>query len=172
MKFNTSSQPNPECCMCGDCGFSCELFLCNICQFRSQHRYCSNLYPKAESYQVCNWCLSHDSKEKSQNSSSSNKKSCDDDNRNSKKTKRNSNIDQGRLKSQRGSQQLQVNNLIKKQKSPQRSPSTRRRIITQGRLEEKLRRTRSEYISNNNGITRQVFINKVRRYKLLNEVSS
>ncbi|KAF2299750.1 hypothetical protein GH714_003054 [Hevea brasiliensis] len=44
--------------------------------------YCSNLYPKAESYQVCNWCLSHETKEKSQNSSnssSSNKNSSKDD---------------------------------------------------------------------------------------------
>ncbi|GAY41523.1 hypothetical protein CUMW_060130, partial [Citrus unshiu] len=40
-----------ECCMCGDYGVSNELFRCKVCQFRSQHRYCSNLYPKAESYQ-------------------------------------------------------------------------------------------------------------------------
>uniref|UniRef100_A0A251J5F1 PHD-type zinc finger plants domain-containing protein n=1 Tax=Manihot esculenta TaxID=3983 RepID=A0A251J5F1_MANES len=164
-----SSNPSPECCMCGDFGLSYELFQCKLCQFRSQHRYCSNLYPKAETYQVCNWCLSHETKEKSHNSSnssSSNKNSSEDD---SSKNKNKG----GTLKSQRGSLQLQVNSPIKKQRSPERSPVTRRRLITNARLEEKLiRRTKSEEISNNIGMTKQVFRNKVRRYKLLEEVSS
>ncbi|KDP41454.1 hypothetical protein JCGZ_15861 [Jatropha curcas] len=173
-----SSQPiNPECCMCGDFGLSYELFQCKICHFRSQHRYCSNLYPKAESYQVCNWCLGNEGKEKSQNSSnssSSNKNSSEDDSSKS--------IKKG-VKNQRGSLQLEViNSPIKKQRSPERSPvTTRRRLITYGKLEEKklIRRTKSEEISNNNnnsnsnGITiTQVFRNRVRRYKLLDEVSS
>ncbi|KAF5207445.1 hypothetical protein FRX31_002966 [Thalictrum thalictroides] len=46
-----------ECCMCGDYGLSLELFRCRTCLSRFQHRYCSNLYPKAETYRVCNWCL-------------------------------------------------------------------------------------------------------------------
>ncbi|KAJ9166502.1 hypothetical protein P3X46_021248 [Hevea brasiliensis] len=172
-----SSTPSPECCMCGDCGLSYELFQCQICQFRSQHRYCSNLYPKAESYQVCNWCLSHETKEKSQNSSnssSSNKNSSKDDSSKNSQNKNKNKNKGGGLKSQRGSLQLQVNSPIKKQRSPERSPVTRRRLITNGRLEEKLiiRRTKSEEISNNIGITKQVFRNKVRRYKLLDEVSS
>jgi hypothetical protein len=53
--------------------------------------------------------------------------------------------------------------------------SSRKRIITNGALEEKLRRTKSEDIirsSNSIGATKQVFRNKVRRYKLLDEVSS
>ena len=66
---------------------------------------------------------------------------------------------------------MQINSPIKKQRSPERSPSIRRRLITNGKLEEKLRRTKSEEILNN-GITKQVFRNKVRRYKLLEEVSS
>ncbi|EEF48594.1 conserved hypothetical protein [Ricinus communis] len=178
----TPQQPSPECCMCGDCGLSHELFQCKICQFRSQHRYCSNLYPKAESYQVCNWCLSHDIKERSQNSSnssSSNKNSSEDDskNRQNKKKSGNSEGSGGGLKThQRGNLQLQViNSPIKKQRSPERSPqTTRRRLISNGRLEEikLIRRTKSEDISNNNGITKHVFRNKVRRYKLLDEVSS
>lgn len=57
------------------------------------------------------------------------------------------------------------------QKSPERSPSTRRRIITNGALEEKLRRTRSKEVSNR-VIAKPVYRNKVRRYKLLDEVSS
>lgn len=75
---------------------------------------------------------------------------------------------------QRSSLQLQLNKPIKKQKSPERSPPTRKRIITNGALEEKLRRTKSEVISNNNRVIvrKPVFRNKVRRYKLLDEVSS
>lgn len=83
-----------------------------------------------------------------------------------------------------GVYRLQLPKPMKKPKSPiasSTSPSilvsTRKRIITNGALEEKLRRTRSENIiksSNNNniGATKQVFRNKVRRYKLLDEVSS
>ncbi|XP_050227653.1 uncharacterized protein LOC126677188 [Mercurialis annua] len=172
-----------ECCMCGDSGLSSQLFQCKICQFRSQHRYCSNLYPKAESYQVCNWCLSNDPKEKSQNSSSSNKNSSEDDD--SKKNSQNKKKTRGLLKthqSPRGNLQLQVmNSPIKKQKSPERSSpvpvlqsTTRRRLVSNGRLEEikLIRRTKSEEINKNNGIIKQVFRNKVRRYKLLDEVSS
>ncbi|XP_060171325.1 uncharacterized protein LOC132602509 [Lycium barbarum] len=70
-----------ECCMCGDYGYSSELFRCTICQFRSQHRYCSNLYPKAESYQICNWCLSTTKEkiQKSSISSSSSRNTSEDD---------------------------------------------------------------------------------------------
>ncbi|KAJ0085829.1 uncharacterized protein LOC116138500 [Pistacia vera] len=170
---STDSQPGPECCMCGDFGLSNELFHCKLCQFRSQHRYCSNLYPKAETYEICNWCLSQkDDKEKSQNSSnssSSNKANSED----SKNKRRNSNSENhGGLKaSQRSNSQLQIKKPINKQISPERSPSTRKRIITNGALEEKLRRTRSEEISNKE-ITKPVYRNKVRRYKLLDEVSS
>lgn len=196
-----------ECCMCGDYGVSNELFQCRVCQFRSQHRYCSNLYPKAESYQVCNWCLrQRDEKDKSQNSSnstSSNKINGqeEDDTKNVKNKKKNndpSNNNNGVLlmKSQR-SINLKLQHLnnkpIKKQRSPERSPppppkptpTTRKRIITNGALEEKklIKRKKSEEISNNNNninknnntvttIRRPFFRNKVRRYKLLDEVSS
>ncbi|XP_021904527.1 uncharacterized protein LOC110819592 [Carica papaya] len=205
-----------ECCMCGDSGLSYELLQCKLCQFRSQHRYCSNLYPKAESYDVCNWCLiiqKEDSKEKSQTSSTS-PTSISNTTKNSpresdqhhdhhghdhhvtiknriiKKIKitngSNPNGDQNiqpvRLKSQRSApdqlQQLNGDVVIKKKKpSPERSlatsGTTRRRIITRGRLEEKMniRRTKSEEISNG-GIIKHVYRNKVRRYKLLDEVSS
>ena len=59
----TSSPPRSPaavCCMCGDHGLSRELFRCRVCFFRSQHKYCSNLYPKARSYETCNWCLRED----------------------------------------------------------------------------------------------------------------
>ncbi|XWS21436.1 hypothetical protein CRYUN_Cryun30bG0054500 [Craigia yunnanensis] len=165
--------------MCGDSGLTQELFQCKVCQFRSQHRYCSNLYPKAESYNVCNWCLNQkeDSKEKSQNSSNSST-SCKDNNEDDVKNKKKGDNHQAGLKgSQRNTNnlKLQLNkNPIKKPKSPEKlSPSTtRKRIITNARLEEKLRRTKLKEISNGGHITRHVFRNKVRRYKLLDEVLS
>ncbi|XP_066327807.1 uncharacterized protein [Miscanthus floridulus] len=46
------------CCMCGDHGLPRELFRCNLCRLRTQHRYCSDLYPSvAGPYRSCNWCL-------------------------------------------------------------------------------------------------------------------
>ncbi|KAA8538153.1 hypothetical protein F0562_027761 [Nyssa sinensis] len=173
------SKPILECCMCGDYGLSSELFDCKVCQFRSQHRYCSNLYPKAESYRVCNWCLSQkdDTVEKTQNSSnssSSNKNNSEDGDHVKNKKKNGGSDNHGGPKGQRGTLQLQLNSPIKKQKSPERSPSStaRKRIISGSGMEERVRRTRSEEISNGGIITKQVFRNKVRRYKLLDEVSS
>ncbi|WVZ74949.1 hypothetical protein U9M48_023062 [Paspalum notatum var. saurae] len=46
------------CCMCGDHGLPHELFQCNLCGHRTQHRHCSDLYPRAAGpYRSCNWCL-------------------------------------------------------------------------------------------------------------------
>ncbi|KAG2566563.1 uncharacterized protein LOC120680629 [Panicum virgatum] len=45
------------CCMCGDQGLPGELFRCRRCRGRLQHRYCSDLYPRAAAYRRCNWCL-------------------------------------------------------------------------------------------------------------------
>lgn len=141
-------------------------------------RYCSNLYPKAESYKICNWCLSQtdDTKEKSQNSSNSSSSNKSQTERNGN-TKKSDNL--ANLKGQRGTLQLKLDDPIKKQRSPAEnspsptpSPTTRRRLITRARMEEKLRRTKSEEMANRIGVTRQVFRNKVRRYKLLDEVSS
>lgn len=172
-------------------------------------RYCSNLYPKAESYQVCNWCLSQrDEKEKSQNSSNSSSSNKingreEDDSKNVKNTKKNhdsSNTNNNRvllMKSQRSINlklQQPNNKPIEKQRSPERlpppptpTPRTRKRIITNGALEEKnlIKRKKSEEMANNNNnnnnsnsnntvtpVRRPFFRNKVRRYKLLDEVSS
>ncbi|KAI8013411.1 hypothetical protein LOK49_LG05G03071 [Camellia lanceoleosa] len=143
---------------------------------KQQGRYCSNLYPKAESYRVCNWCLSDkkkDTAEKTQNHLNS------EDTRVIKKKKKNDNHG-GLKKGHKGNLQLQVSSPIKKQRLPEESPSVaaaRKRTTTGGggggSVEKRLRRTKSEEISNNGGIiTKQVFRNKVRRYKLLDEVSS
>ena len=43
--------------MCGDQGLPGELFRCRRCHARLQHRYCSDLYPRAAAYRRCNWCL-------------------------------------------------------------------------------------------------------------------
>ncbi|XP_040379598.1 uncharacterized protein LOC102701998 [Oryza brachyantha] len=45
------------CCMCGDRGLPEELLRCRLCGVRLQHRYCSDLYPRATAYRRCNWCL-------------------------------------------------------------------------------------------------------------------
>lgn len=178
-----------ECCMCGDYGLSSELFKCKICQFRSQHRYCSNLYPKAESYGICNWCLSSKdvSGEKTQNSSNSSS-SCrntasDNNIQDGPKLKkkliiRNENNEiigrtspKGKIKSSSNLKvQVIKKNPIKLQKPPLLA-ARKRVIIDDVNIEEKIRRRKSEEISNR-GITRKVLKNRVRRYKLLDEVSS
>lgn len=59
-----SGSPSPPggavCCMCGDRGLLPELFRCSACSVRSQHTYCTDRYPKVESYGTCNWCLRAD----------------------------------------------------------------------------------------------------------------
>ncbi|KAK8501055.1 hypothetical protein V6N12_000162 [Hibiscus sabdariffa] len=149
--------------MCGDSGISRELFRCKLCHFRSQHRYCSNLYPKSESYQVCNWCLNQ--KEDSKDSSASCKSKIEDDKNKGDDYRRDTN-----------SSKLQklIKDPTKKPMSEERSSPTtkRKRIVTNACLEEKLRRTKSEEMSKNGIITTHVFRNKVRRYKFLDEVSS
>ncbi|KAF8404681.1 hypothetical protein HHK36_009569 [Tetracentron sinense] len=165
-----------ECCMCGDYGLSYELFRCKVCQFRSQHRYCSDLYPKAESYRVCNWCLNKKGGKgegtHNLSPSSTYSNSNEDENTTTSTKKKTSSDNHVALKVQRGALQLHLNNPIKKQRSLElRSSSIQKKIIASGCMEETLRRTKSEEMSNS-GITRQVFKGKVRRYKLLDEVSS
>lgn len=178
-----------ECCMCGDYGLSSELFKCKICQIRSQHRYCSNLYPKAESYRICNWCLSPKeiSGEKTQNSSNSSS-SCrnttsdhnirDDPKLKKKLIIKNENNDIGRTSPKgklKSSSNLKLQLIKKKPIKLQEPPSlaARKRIrVDDVNIEEKIRRTKSEEISNRGIITRKVLKNRVRRYKLLDEVSS
>ncbi|GMN40097.1 hypothetical protein TIFTF001_009325 [Ficus carica] len=134
-----------------------------------------------------------DAKEKSQNSSNSSSSCRNDDDSTTKiislKKKNNSTNDNNNYRTsiivRRQGSNTTMNQLqfkygpIKKQKSvevllpapaPAPAVKARKRIITNGAKEERVRRTRSEDISNV-GITKQVFRNKVRRYKLLDEVS-
>lgn len=142
---------------------------------------------------ICNWCLvqKDNMKEKSLNSSNSsssfknNGNVADDESKNIKRINKNSNVSHQKIK--KGDQAIHAKNkgIHKRRLSPEEislppSPpppsvvvSTRKRIVTNGGIEKRLRRTMSEGISNTNRIiTRQVFRNKVRRYKLLDEVSS
>ncbi|KAI3819875.1 hypothetical protein L1987_13727 [Smallanthus sonchifolius] len=149
-----------ECCMCGDYGLSQELFRCKICKSRFQHKYCSNQYPKAELYKACNWCL-HDSG----NMSSSCKHNSGDDRRHHA------------VKNKRNPNDLISTGLIKKLHGPspeEDSPgSTCRKRVAGGVV---LRKSKSaNHLSNGGGNgnrIKPVFRNKVRRYKLLDEVSS
>ncbi|PIN12078.1 hypothetical protein CDL12_15315 [Handroanthus impetiginosus] len=156
-----------ECCMCGDYGISSELFTCKHCRFRSQHKYCSNLYPEAESYNICNWCLSQKNdikgeekaKRTSPKSSSISQKATKDDIKmnQSKKVL-------GGLKDIKKASNQMIK--IKHTKLPgDRSDG--------GVSKKIIRRTRSsDAITNRGIIIKQVSRNKVRRYKLLDEVSS
>lgn len=146
------------------------------------------MYPKAESYRVCNWCLSPKdiSGEKTQNSSNSSS-SCrnttsDHNIQGGPKLKKkliikNENNDiigrtspKGKIKS---CCNLKVQVIKKNPNKLQKSPllaARKRVIIDDVNIEEKMR-TKSEEISNR-GITTKVIKNRVRRYKLLDEVSS
>eukprot|EP00262_Sarcandra_glabra_P011886 TRINITY_DN2941_c2_g1_i1.p1 TRINITY_DN2941_c2_g1~~TRINITY_DN2941_c2_g1_i1.p1 ORF type:complete len:174 (+),score=8.94 TRINITY_DN2941_c2_g1_i1:126-647(+) len=164
------SSQGVECCMCGDSGLCDALFSCKICQFRSQHRYCSDLYPKAESYGVCNWCLREeqgkglrDATENHSISSTYNSSSSSSSNSSG------SNISAVGLKLQRGSFPLHLNNPIKKQRSPEKLVHKR---SVSGCTDELIKPTKSEDMTNVVRSSRQVFRGKVRRYKLLEEVSS
>lgn len=132
-------------------------------------RYCSNIYPDADSYGICNWCLSQKDEtaggkeHKVWNSSGSIKiKGKDYVKNNKKKSLEDNNGEKTRI-------------IIKKQKSLDLSLSSgaRKRITKDnGKISRRLRRTRSEEITNG-GIEKHVTRNKVvRRYKHLDEVNS
>ncbi|KAL0433056.1 UNVERIFIED_CONTAM: hypothetical protein Slati_2639900 [Sesamum latifolium] len=131
---------------------------------------------KAESYYICNWCLDKkgelqgNTKASSPNSSSSSLKTPSDhqDHMKMNKGKRVLGGNHGGLKD--------TSDHIKKQKKSSRTmersgPSSagRKRVTT----DHHGKKTRSEEVSNGGvNIIKQVFRNKVRRYKLLDEVSS
>ncbi|GMH17385.1 hypothetical protein Nepgr_019226 [Nepenthes gracilis] len=177
--MTTSKAANFECCMCGDYGLSYELFSCEVCQFRSQHRYCSNLYPKAGSYRVCNWCLIDAADETSNTPNESPlpyKAGSGDDNR--------PNHGKRKKKTASGGDKRQKHVLrgqIKKQRPPEGSQAVCKKRIAAGNFgnngcaaeERLLRRTKSVDITHGSGtsVTKPAFRCKARRYKLLDEVS-
>ncbi|KAF8020518.1 hypothetical protein BT93_G1056 [Corymbia citriodora subsp. variegata] len=192
----TSTTASDECCMCGDHGFPEELLQCKICHFRFQHTlYCSNLYPKAKSYQVCNWCLAQNqdgssAKERTNKSSypSSSRKNgaCEEDSDKKSKKRNNSGRKLGYL-DDNGDPKGETTDFLqfqrtKKQKEPPESlsPTARKRIISNGDLEEKRRKKKEEERSKSNsnagiGMRKQAVLRRkrvIRRYKLLDEVSS
>ncbi|KAL0392604.1 UNVERIFIED_CONTAM: hypothetical protein Sradi_2483200 [Sesamum radiatum] len=159
-----------ECCMCGDYGLSSTFSYANSAD--------SDPSTKAESYHICNWCLSQNADKKgelqantkatSPNSSSSSLKTPSDHMKMSKR-KRVLGENHGGLKD--------TSDHIKKQKKSSRTTSERSRPSSAGRKRVTTdhggsnigRKTRSAEVSNG-GV--KVFRNKVRRYKLLDEVPS
>ncbi|KAL9257859.1 hypothetical protein AKJ16_DCAP15775 [Drosera capensis] len=138
--------------------------------------YCSNLYPKAETYRVCNWCLieaAGNNDHKKTTSNSTNLSPC---------TARS----EGDNKGNHGTRQVDA--LVKKKKSPVGSTSgglkQKTTTVVAGNcgkgdgMMRMLRRTQSDVAAKRDGmantavVVNRVFRGKVRRYKLLNEVTS
>ncbi|KAJ3702583.1 hypothetical protein LUZ61_006288 [Rhynchospora tenuis] len=146
------------CCMCGDQGLQDELFRCKACLFRSQHTYCSDLYLKTESHRACNWCLREETT-KSLDKEESNK---DQANLQSSSSNYSNSVMNGAgVKLHQRTFSSQLNNPIKKQKLLNRSVSD---MTDKMRTEEVSPSTISK--------GKHPFRGKVRRYKLLEEVSS
>ncbi|KAM0950895.1 putative Zinc finger, FYVE/PHD-type [Dioscorea sansibarensis] len=157
-KARPSSPALVVCCMCGDQGMPQELFRCKTCLIRSQHKYCSNLYPKTETYKTCNWCLREEA-------SKSNNMNTNSD-QNSPVLSSNSSNGGGNnggggglavatavVKLQRGAFPSHLNKPVKKQRLPEKS--------------------RDDLSPTTGKPSRHVNLRaKVRRYKLLEEVSS
>ncbi|CAL9776799.1 unnamed protein product [Musa acuminata subsp. burmannicoides] len=148
----SSSPALPVCCMCGDRGLSEELFRCRSCLVRFQHKYCSNLYPRAECYRACNWCLS-DRKENKPVADSS----IDQINSVSSPSNSNGGFSSGNeLQRCSSPSPLHLDKPIKKQRLPDKaSSSSIESVRSEARTQPK-----------------QAFRGRVKRYKLLEEVSS
>ncbi|KAL8232647.1 hypothetical protein R6Q57_002425 [Mikania cordata] len=127
------------------------------------HRYCSNQYPKAESYKSCNWCLTqkHESGKSTSPSSPGINNSGDDHRDHDVRNKRNADDKTSLIKKLHG--------LSPEKESPKRTAG--------GIVEEKnhvvLRKSKSaNHLAIGGGIkAKPLFKNRVRRYKLLDEVS-
>ncbi|XP_042029075.1 uncharacterized protein LOC121776028 [Salvia splendens] len=150
-----ATSSSTECCMCGDHGVSSELFLCGACGFRSQHKYCSNLYPGAQSYDICNWCINRKGEETTKSLQNSSHKTGHRDVMKIKKGKIDINHKERRT--------------IEKGSKGQNKPAVAAPPPLAGR-----KRVTSDRggVSGERRIVKPVFRNKVRRYKLLDEVSS
>ncbi|KAK1263616.1 hypothetical protein QJS04_geneDACA011950 [Acorus gramineus] len=139
-------------------------------------RYCSNLYPKVDSYRVCNWCLRDDGGKAVivQSTTTKTPLSKEGSNSPSSPSSPNTNSTSSGTTSpklqQRGSIPLSLNKPIKKQRSPDRPPTTTNKkiVVVTGCVEESVRRMRSDEAFNAER-PKPVFRGKVRRYKLLEE---
>ncbi|XP_020255278.1 uncharacterized protein LOC109832262 [Asparagus officinalis] len=145
------------CCMCGDHGLLTELFRCKSCLIRSQHKYCSNLYPKFQSYRACNWCLRQETKGGNLNDTNHNYAIPSPSNYNNE----GSSSDTSRVKLKRGVFPQYLDEAVKKQKMQEIKISQTKNDQSMGK-EEITTSLRGE---------KQVFRGKVRRYKLLEEVA-
>ncbi|XP_074587468.1 uncharacterized protein LOC141843302 [Curcuma longa] len=181
--LSSPAKPPAVCCMCGDEGLTQELFRCKLCLVRSQHRYCSNQYPNVEFYTLCNWCLREGSnssgkeavKEGYSNfnassiSFSGNDDSNDTDNDNREVNNNNTSNTTNASSSTGSGVKLHRVHLSSQLDNPIKKP----RILLNRSASDVTDRIRSTgEFSPRLGKARQVFKAKVRRYKLLEEVSS
>ncbi|KAK9109087.1 hypothetical protein Sjap_017147 [Stephania japonica] len=176
---NNNNNNNNECCMCGDHGLQHELFQCRLCRFRSQHRYCSNLYPKAELYQICNWCLKKESmsstteEEEIENSSSisssSHNNDCKDKEDRDKNNCKKNNITQSYLKGH-GNDLHHRDQIVVANKPIKRHRSSPDHHHHKEHKEGNLIRIPKFGEISQNRITKKVFRGRIQRYKLLEEV--
>ncbi|XP_031498926.1 uncharacterized protein LOC116263359 [Nymphaea colorata] len=177
---------NKECCMCGDLGLPNALFRCGVCLFRSQHRYCSDLYPKAESYRICNWCLRERETQPStsigeDNSSASSGVSKNSDGGNIGLKRKFIGFDRRLSLHMQSVKKNRSMEFQSSKYSEERTTEVRRddEIVagrkggSLGRKDELLRTKSDDFSSTAKvGMARQIGRGKVRRYKLLEEVSS
>ncbi|KAJ6812847.1 uncharacterized protein M6B38_145925 [Iris pallida] len=165
----SSISPSPRsasaaavCCMCGDHGLTQELFRCKVCHFRSQHKYCSDLYPKEEHYRVCNWCIREEGGRSSARESATANNIGSTSSEPASGGASGGGLQLGGVMLHRGSFSSLVDKPIKKQRVPKRS--------TSDATEEM--RSAAALSPVALGRKRQAFRGKARRYKLLEEVSS
>lgn len=154
------SNEDVSCCMCGDRGLSQELFRCKVCLTRSQHKYCSNLYPKLVSYGACNWCLKEE-EEARNNSTTKEAASCSISVNRSASTSNSSSMNRSSssgnliVKLNRGVLfTTHLNKAVKKHKAETLESSSSPRKVKLGRGKQVINR------------------GKAKRYKLLEEFSS
>ncbi|KAH7654670.1 Alphaalpha-trehalose-phosphate synthase (UDP-forming) protein [Dioscorea alata] len=160
-KARPSSPASVVCCMCGDQGMPQELFRCKTCLIRSQHKYCSDLYPKTETYKACNWCIREEASKSNNMNTNSDQNSPVLSSNSSNGGGGGNNGGGGGLtpataavvKLQRGAFPSHLNKPVKKQKLPEKSPDDLSPTTGKPSRHVNLRA-------------------KVRRYKLLEEVSS
>ena len=120
-------------------------------------RYCSNLYPKVESYRACNWCLKQEAAVRIVTTKEATTANGNDGNNGSSSGS-------SAVKLNRGAFPQHLNKAVKKQKVVQEASSSPNKTDSPG--------MRSEEAPRRLGKGKQVFRGKVRRYKLLEEVSS
>ena len=118
-------------------------------------RYCSDLYPKSESYRACNWCLRDGGAKGLAGDAKRSTSSCN-------------------AMDRRSSGSTGTGVKVHRQASPSQlsKPIKKLRLLLHRSASDITDRMRSEELSPSFGRGRQVAKGKIRRYKLLEEVPS